>query len=387
MNESPQSPETGQSAESGPATAQPPAPGRTPAENAPAQNRRVKALTIALILLTVLLLGQWWSSHVQVKKLREEIARRLKAGDSINAETKLLVKTMQDEVKDMQGKVGNLENRQTETQIQQASLAQLYQDLSKNRDDWALAEIEQVLSTANQQLQLSGNVQGALIALQNADRTLSRSDKPQFIVIRRAIAKDIEKLRAVPVLDLTGAALRIDSVIAQIPTLPLLSGEKLPASVYAAEAESEPAVPAAADEDKAAKSDMAEKAGIWASVSARWHAWSHDMWNELKTLVRVRNVDAPDVLMLSPNQAFFLRENLELRLLSARLALLSRNEAAFRSDMQAARVIIGKYFDPAARPTQAALAILNQVEAGNFSIEMPTLAESLGAVQNYRAKP
>jgi uroporphyrin-3 C-methyltransferase len=88
---------------------------------------------------------------------------------------------VQDQSKELQLKVGVLESRQLEAQSQQLALEQLYQDLSKNRDEWALAEIEQVLSTASQQLQLAGNVQGALIALQNADRSLSRSDKPQFI--------------------------------------------------------------------------------------------------------------------------------------------------------------------------------------------------------------
>ena len=103
---------------------------------------------------------------------------------------------MQDQLRDLQAKVGVLENRQVEAQSQQLALEQLYQDLSKNRDEWALSEVEQVLSTASQQLQLAGNVQGALIALANADRSLSRSDKPQFITIRRAIARDTEKLQA-----------------------------------------------------------------------------------------------------------------------------------------------------------------------------------------------
>lgn len=382
MNELQSSTESGKDPDA-PSTSAPPAVAPPPSDNVREQNRRLKFLAIGLLLLTALLLGQWWSSHVQVKKLREEIARRLQAGDSSNTETKVIAKAVQDDMKELQAKVGMLESKQAETQSQQVSLAQLYQDLSRNRDDWALAEIEQVLSTANQQLQLSGNVQGALIALQNADRTLSRSDKPQFIVIRRALAKDIEKLRAFPVPDVTGAALKIDSVIAQIPTLPLLSGEKLPAAASAKEAEP---VRRPADETPA-QVGKSEPASFWAGLAAKWNAWTEDMWSEMKTLIRVRNVDAPDALMLSPNQAFFLRENLELRLLSARMSLLSRNDATFRNDMQAAKTIIGRYFDPNAKQTQAVLAILKQVEAGNISIEMPTLAESLTAVQNYRAKP
>lgn len=128
----------------------------------------------------------------------------------------MLARNVQEGTKELEIKVGALENRQSETQSQQLALEQLYNDLSKNRDEWALTEIEQVLSTASQQLQLAGNVPGALIALQNADRSLSRSDKPQFITIRRAIGRDMEKLKALPSVDSTGVALRLDAVIAQV---------------------------------------------------------------------------------------------------------------------------------------------------------------------------
>jgi uroporphyrin-3 C-methyltransferase/uroporphyrinogen III methyltransferase/synthase len=126
------------------------------------------------------------------------MALRLQKGDASNAETGNLVRSVQESTKELQAKVALLESKQQEAQSQQLALEQLYQDLSKNRDEWALTEIEQVLSTASQQLQLAGNVPGALIALQNADRSLSRSDKPQFITIRRAIARDTDKLKALP---------------------------------------------------------------------------------------------------------------------------------------------------------------------------------------------
>jgi uroporphyrin-3 C-methyltransferase/uroporphyrinogen III methyltransferase/synthase len=175
----------------------------------------------------------------------------------------------------------------------------------------------------------------------------------------------------------------LDSVINQIQTLPLLSSEK-PAALVSAKNQSEAP---ATDAGPNAESAKGRAANWWSGLAGKWQAWTHDMWGEMKMLIRVRNVEASDALMLSPDQAYFLRENLELRLLSARLALLSNNANSFRSDMKAARNIIDKYFDPAAKQTQAVLATLTQVEASNLSIEMPTLTESLSAVQNYRAKP
>ena len=374
-------------AEAAPASAAPAAPAATPIYlpiSAPAAPSNERGLMVAVAVLALLLAAQWYSSQHEIRSLREEVANRLQTGDASNIETRSLAKSLQDSSRDWQAKVTLLENKQSEAQSQQLALEQLYQDLSKNRDEWALAEIEQVISTASQQLQLAGNVQGALIALQNADRTLSRSDKPQFITIRRAIAKDIEKLKSLPLLDLTGIAVRLDSVIGQIDSLPLLSDEKPP------QPPSQPKKPLRILTRSGASEKAAEPgqmASWWHSVEDAMQRWSHETWLDVRQLVQVRTVDKPDALLMTPTQAFYVRENVKLRLLNARLALLSRNESAFRSDMIAAQDGITKFFDTRAKQTQTAQAFLKQVQGSNLSIEMPNLSASLDAVRNYKVKP
>lgn len=343
-----------------------------------------RPMTIVVIVLALLLATQAWSSRNSIYKLRQEMAKSLQRNELTTTETSTLARGVQDQLRDLQAKVGVLENRQVEAQSQQLALEQLYQDLSKSRDEWALSEVEQVLSTASQQLQLAGNVQGALIALANADRSLSRSDKPQFITIRRAIARDTEKLRALPSLDLAGVALRLDNVIAQVDTLPMLADEK--PSLPSRPDQPEPAV-AAKKGAKAAAALPAPPMGLAERAQQTWRNWSNEMWTEVRQLIRVRSVEEPAALMVSPSQAYFLRENLKLRLLNARLALLSRNEAAFRADLDAAQEALLKYFDTRVRSTQTAQAQLRQVQANNLAIEMPTLSDSLNAVRNYKAKP
>jgi uroporphyrin-3 C-methyltransferase/uroporphyrinogen III methyltransferase/synthase len=368
MNELPSSPEP---------VAPPPVqkPSREP-------QRANRPLYAGLGVLAVLLAAQWWHSHTQISTLREEMAQRLKSGDSLNAETKVLVKSTQDIVRELQGKVSVLENKQQEAQSQQLALEQLYQDMSKNRDEWALSEIEQVLSTASQQLQLAGNVQGALIALQNADNRLSSSNKPQFIVIRRAIARDLDKLKALPTVDVSGIAVRIDSAIGQIDSMPLLSDEKPVTPV------TPPKIPRTAKQVRSPGAGKTEEKADWAStLDEKWRSWSNEMWTEVRQLVQVRKVEEPDALLLSPTQAYFARENVKLRLLNARMALLSRNEGDFRTDLIAAQDAVEKYFDTRAKQTQTVQALLRQVQSSNLSIQMPTLADSLNAVRNYKAKP
>nr|WP_229482094.1 uroporphyrinogen-III C-methyltransferase [Massilia sp. JS1662] len=342
----------------------------------------LKPQNVAILALAVLLALQTYSTHSRFNKLREDVARTLQKDNASNAETAQAVRDIKETAKDLQVKVGVLENRQTEAQSQQAALEQMYQDISKNRDDWALSEIEQVLSTASQQLQLAGNVQGALIALQNADRSLSRSDKPQFITIRRAIARDIEKLKALPSVDQAGIALRLDNVISLIDTLPLLSDEK-PAEPIAPSRVNPAGVATAAGGKAAAPAERT----VGQRVTETWRNWSHEMWDDIRQLIRVRTVDNPDALMLSPSESYFVRENLKLRLLNARLALLSRNEGTFRDDLNTAQQMLVKYFDTKARSTQAAQGLLRQVQANNVTIDVPDLSESLNAVRNYKSKP
>ena len=331
-------------------------------------------LKFATVVFAGLFIWQWWSSRIEVSDLRREVAQRLQSGENLNSQTKLIADRVDDDLRVLQGKVSVLEAKQLESQSQQIALEQLYRDLAKNRDYWALAEIEQVLSTASQQLQLAGNVRGALIALQNADARLSRADRPQFIAIRRALAQDMDKLKSLPSVDLTGVAVRLDALIAQIDGMPLLADEK-------------PAVIALPPKTRLVQAPRPEpkSAFDWrVEMQERWNVWSADMWNDIRQLVRVRTVTTPEALLLSPGESFFARENLKLRLLNARMALLSRNDAAFRSDLAEADRTLQRYFDTRARSTQAGRELIKQLQGSVLSIEMPTLSTSLAAVRQSR---
>ena len=353
------------------------APEPSPAEqlNPGSTESRVRQLTVAVIVIGLLLAALAWSAHNRIYGLKVELARSNQKSESTTKDTHAMARQVADESRALQLKVAVLENRQAEAAGQQIALEQMYADLSKNRDEWALAEVEQVLSTASQQLQLAGNVQGALIALANADRSLSRSDKPQFITIRRAIARDIDRLKALPQLDVTGVAVRIDHLISQVDTLPMLSDERPVPPARPAPREAQPGVNASGARTALNK------------VQDAWRGWSAEMWDEMRELIRVRRIDTPEALMMSPDQAYFLRENVKLRLLNARVALLSRNETAFRDDIAAAQDALARHFDTRAGTTQSAQAVLRQVAANNLAIDLPTLADSLDAVRNYKTKP
>src|SRR3954468_20896232 len=156
-----------------------------PAPASPQLSRLSVLALVAVLLAAALAALAWIDSRSRINSTQEEIARRLHEIENDSREARTLSRQAQEAVREAQVKVAGLEGRLAESQSQQLALEALYQELSRNRDEWQLAEIEQVLAIASQQLQLARNVRAALLALQLAESRLSRSDRPQFAPIRR----------------------------------------------------------------------------------------------------------------------------------------------------------------------------------------------------------
>lgn len=271
--------------------------------------------------------------------------------------------------------ITQLEGKIADAQTSQQALAQQYADLSKNRDDWTLAEVGQMLASASEQLQLTGNTQLALFALQSADTRLAAADNPQALMVRKAIAHDIEKLKTAPSTDLTGLAIKLDTALGEINALPL-SGEALVARTKPQAAK--PASPA----------DIAKTAA--ANHEPRWKAWLQTfgagIGQQIASLVQVRRIDNADAMLISPDEGYFVRENVKLRLLSARLSLLSRNQDALKSDLAAADAALARYFDNASKETKSVRELVKAVNAGSAAVALPNLDTSLQAIQQYKSR-
>jgi uroporphyrin-3 C-methyltransferase len=85
-------------------------------------------------------------------------------------------------------------------------------------------------------------------------------------------------------------------------------------------------------------------------------------------------------VLLTPDQTFFLRENLKLQLLNVRLSLLSRQVDTARADMVSVQASINRYFDPASRRVQTAATLVQQVLAQIRNTEPPRVDETLAAL-------
>ena len=333
------------------------APAAAAGTSAQPRQHYMQPVVIVAVVAVMLLAWQWYDSHQQINTLQQDLAQRLAAADVENKQSRGVAEQVREATREAQVKLGVLEAKLQESQNQQIALEALYQELSRSRDESLLTDVEQTLLVASQQLQIAGNVKSALIALQAADARLARLDRPQLAGLRKVIARDIERLKLAPYVDVIGISARIDILMGLIDSLPLAM-------------EVRPPPPAAAAD-----------AGTDANA---WTRFTRELWRDLRDLVRIERMDRPDLPLLAPGQTYFLRENLKLRLLGARLALLARDEKSFRADLAAAREWLTRYYDARDKAVANAAVTVRQLHDSQISIEVPDVAASLDAVRNYR---
>jgi uroporphyrin-III C-methyltransferase len=317
--------------------------------------RVVKSSRLGMVFITLLVvLLVIATALVWLRLDRVEKESKLRSAE-ISARTTLLEtqsKLMQDSARELTTRANTLEARLTEAANQQAQLEKLYSNRTTDETDTLLADIEQSVSLANQQLLASGQVASALMLLQEADRAGLKSKSPSLLAVHRLLLRDIEKLKAAPAVDVIQLSNRIDAIAQSMDSLPMLTD--------------------IANEKAATQS---------ASMNSKTN-WTAD----LKRLFSIHKVDDPSSLLLNPEQAFFVRQNAKLALATARLALFSRNETLFKSDIQKAGGALKTYFDGRNAKVAAQVANLEQLAVTKIAIESPSLADTLNAIRNARVQ-
>jgi len=327
---------------------------------APSPSRRGWLVPAALVLALAAALGTLalgWQGHTQMRTLEMQLARRIGEFDAASRDARAAARAANDALADLQSRLMALETRAQETQNQQLALNAMYQELADSADERVLADMEQTLLLARQQLQLAGNVRAALIGLEAADARLAKLGKSQFAGLRKAIVQDMERLKLMPAADIDGVNARLETLIQGVEQLK-------------PESDAEPP-PAAAAPTGNGTLDTLEALG-------------KEAWNEIKSLLRIRRLDHPELPLLTPSQSYFLSQNLKLRLLSARLALLQRDEVTFRADLGAARAWTERYFNRRDPATQAFLASLTPLSQAPVALKDAQIQASLAALQTLR---
>jgi uroporphyrin-3 C-methyltransferase len=259
-----------------------------------------------------------------------------------------------------------------EVALQRTQLEELMQSLSRSRDENLVVDIDSAVRLAQQQSQLTGSVEPLLAALKSADLRVTRAAQPRLTQLQRAIARDVARIKATALSDTPSLLVKLDELVTLADEMPIANAVGNATTGTAGNA----ARPKAAESNKRAADE---------SLLSWWARLGLQVENELRSLVRVSKIEDPDAALLNPEQSFFLRENLKLRLLNARLGLLSRQIESARGDLGTAALAMGHYFDAGSRKTQTAVALLQQVQLQMRTLDIPRIDDTLAALSTAAA--
>ncbi len=351
----------------------------------------------AILILSVATAGSgWmaWNTQKKVQSLEQELVRRQQDSQGQATEARVLARQAQEASREATARTTLLETRIAEVALQRSQVEDLIKTLSLSRDENLVADIEAGLRVASQQATLTGSAEPLITAMQSADDRLARARQPRLDNIRRALAKDLDRVRATRVADTASLTIRLDEAARLVDEVPLLNQ---PEVVMAPAAKAETAAPKSngtaaantkpASKGKAAASQAASATPAvdntpgWGSHMLDWtKGAAQTFWNETRGLIRLTRINRPEGMLISPDQGFFLRENIKLRLLNARLALLSRQNAVALADLQNIQATVPRYFDLQSRKTQLLQSMLNDVAAQSQQTTVPRPDDTLAAL-------
>lgn len=316
-------------------------------------------ISLGVVAVAALLLSSFlWQ---KLSNIQEQLARQSADTGAQSVEARAIAKQAQELAREAAARVAVFDARLGEVALQRTQLEDLMQSLSRSRDENLVVDIESAVRLAQQQAQLTGSVEPLLAALRSAEQRVARAAQPRLTPLQRAITRDIERVKSAAVSDTPGLLIKLDELVH-------LADELVPANAAAP-----------------AKGSGAVKRPSVAVVPTWWQRSLQVLGDEARALLRVSRIEQPEAALLSPEQSFFLRENLKLKLLNARLGLLARQFESSRADLAAAALVLGKYFDGSSRKTQAAVTLLQQVQTQMKSLQLPRVDETLTALATAAA--
>ncbi|MEO3712788.1 uroporphyrinogen-III C-methyltransferase [Roseateles flavus] len=363
-------------------------------EKVPARASTPGSLTLILMALGVLSLGALamaWQGHSRVRQLEQELVRRQEQSQTQASDARGMASRAQEVAQETSAKLALLDARLAEVSLQRGQLEELIQSMSRSRDENVLGDIEASLRVALQQTSITGSAEPLVSALKQADERLQRYKQPRLEGVRRAVIRDLDRVKAVSVVDVATLGIKLDEVARLADELPLLSVAE---RVAQAEGEARSAARLESKTDARTDPKARKAAGAaskpapapegweawWNLAQSRWQELSSQVWQETKSLVRVTRINHPEAALITPEQGYFLRENLKLRLLNARLALLSRQYDTAQSDLREALALLDRYVDMRSRKAQTAAELLRQVQGQARQVAVPRPDDSLAAL-------
>ena len=366
----------------------------------------VTLMLIFLLLAVVIGAGAWFSQK-RFDTAGREVATQVQGFTAQLVETKREAKLALGLVESQAKLIVTLQQSLAESKSQFEGLEEAWASFNKGMEDSMLAnDIDRLVTLASQQLRLASNVNNAVMALETALSTLVRADRPRFAAVQRAISADLDRLRSVPLVDVSALSVRLEALATLIGRAPLLVPDAAapnvaavpsaaaraptarPAAAQATAVAPAPATPPGVPQTGAAEPPVGEawwdvawrKTVIWSKAVAVFVA------KELASVVSIQRVTDASALLMSPEQGAQLRANLRTRVLTAQMALLMHQPSVWRAEIASIEASLTTRYDPKAVDTVAALRLVRELASASVVAALPDMSDSIAALEAVRVQ-
>lgn len=342
---------------------------------------RSTLLLAALCLSSLLLSGSLW---FKLSSIQEALARQSADATAASVEGRTIAKSASEAVNLVVSRQALQETRLAEVAMQRTQLEELMQSLSRSRDENLVVDLDSAIRLAQQQANLTGSLEPLLAALRTAEQRVNRSAQPRLAPLQRALAKDTERVKSANVADTPSLLIKLDELVRLADEMPLANAVATPAITSQTASKPAPStMPTRAVTTDAANTTTGT--GLLSAAPTWLKSLVGAVREEARALVRVSRIDTPEAALLSPEQSFFARENFKLKMLNARLGLLSRQFESTRSDLASAAKLTTRYFDASSRSVQQTSGLIAQIQGQIKSAEQPRIDDTLAALATLSA--
>ncbi|PHS25110.1 MAG: hypothetical protein COA83_06445 [Methylophaga sp.] len=313
-------------------------------------------LWLAIIILLALLAGLSWFIYQQTTQQQAILAAlsvqvENNKTDTLESNISQLKQALAKEAEAAQQQLNTLIDVDVALADKITEVAEMQQLASDDvRRKWLLSEVQFLLQMANQRILLAGDVENARTALILADQQLKALADPRLYQLRALLADEQLALASVAKVDIDGLAAQLQSAIDSVDTLKVLTGPEFAAG-------------------------PADEAEPSAELAENWQAAASNAWQQVRSLVVIRHQQDGSSAIIVPEQRYFLYQNLQLKLESARLALLSGKKSVFYDSLASAEQWLQQYFIGDER--DALLQTVTAMQVEKITTELPDISASL----------
>lgn len=336
------------------------------------------ALTAVVVVLAAA--GLWYQNSL-LEKHKVELQAQLATNINTTEQARQTAQQALALAQRQSDKLAQLEKSFNDSTEQFHDLSQAFQTMTDSGSELVLLnDIDHLATIAQQQLMLGGNVANAIVSLEAAQAQLARANRVGLASLQQTLNGDLERLRAAATVDVASLSRQLDTLSRYVSEAPLLVPDDVAggANTEALDLSSE----SVASAELPADAPWWERS--WNTVqqwgSSAWRSVSHD----LGQFVSIRRVDDAAALLMSPDQAARLRENLRLRIMAAQLAMMMNQSAVWQTELNAVATALEKRFDTQSNQVQQALRLTRQLQDTRIGARLPTVNNTLAAIESLR---